>query len=119
MTVSLGGISLSDHLVLDGIETAKHVAMSARRTLGGRMVIQVGATLTGGRELTLSGKNHFTLNQINAIKELEKLGQSVQLIHPRGTFVVFVTETPVTPTVSYVDPEGNDWYSGSIILQEG
>jgi len=116
--ISLGAVVLSDQLVLEGIETAQQIAMSARRTIGGKMIIQVGAFLAGGRQLTLVGDNHFTLNQIQAVKELEQQGQSVQLVHPRGTFEVFIIETPVAPAVDFVDPAADDWFSGSIILQE-
>jgi hypothetical protein len=118
MTVSLGGIVLDDNLVLDGLEDYPARARSTRRTLGGRMVIQVGVALAAGRELTLSGENHFTLAQIHAVKALEESGQAVSLVHHRGTFTVIVTATTVEPAFGYADPVADDWYSGSITMIE-
>ena len=92
MTVTLGDITLSDSIVLDGLENSPVIAQSARRTLGGRMVLQVGATLSGGRILTLSGDNHWTLGQASAIRDIAALGQNVSLVHHRGTFTVLIVQ---------------------------
>jgi hypothetical protein len=118
MTVTLGGISLSNSLILGGLEKAPGVAYSARRTLGGRMVVQVGATLSSGRELSLSAENHFTLAQVGAIKALESAGLPVTLVHHRGTFNVLVVGVDVEPAIPYSDPDTADWYSGAINLLE-
>ena len=118
MTISIGGITLSDHLLLLGIEEAAGVAMSSRRTLGGRMVVDVGPSLTAGRLLSLRGENHFTFSQISSIKSLEALGQAVSLVHPRGTFSVHITGVEVDQTIPYSTPAAADWYSGVINLLE-
>lgn len=117
MTVTLGGITLSDHLVLSGIETAPGVVVNSRRLLGGALNIQT-ASVSGGRALTLSGENHFTLAQVSAIKVLEAQGQSVELIHPRGTFNVLIIGTPVEPEEQLADQPDDAWYSGDINLLE-
>ena len=118
MSVFLGDLELSDHLILKGLESAPGVAYSARRTLGGRMVVQVGATLSSGRTLALVSENHFTLAQILAIKNIESAGLPVTLVHHRGTFTVMVVEVTDNPTINYSDPEPDDWYSGTINMIE-
>lgn len=118
MTVMLGSIVLSDHLILDGLESAPGVAYSARRTLGGRLAVQIGPTLVKGRTLTLVAENHLTMAQISAIKDIEAKGLSVDLSHHRGSFRVVVTAVDVEPTVAYADPDLNDWYSGTITMLE-
>jgi len=120
MTVTLGGVILSDHLALLGIENSPGVAWSAQRTLGGAQKIEAGPTLTGGRQLALQSDNHLTLTQIESIKELEALGQSVSLVHHRGTFTVFITGIEVEPDTIIADPDDAEmlWYSGQINLIE-
>jgi hypothetical protein len=118
MTTSLGGITLSDNLILGGIESAPGIAFSAKRTLGGRQIVQVGPSLSGGRVLTLQGENHFTLGQVTAIKALSTSGASGAMVHARGSFTVIVTGVDVEPTIPYADPVSTDWYSGTITLLE-
>lgn len=120
MTVSLGGIALSDDLVLQGIEEAPGIAMSARRTLGGRQIVQVGPSLAGGRVLSLQSENHLTLSQITAIKAIESTGQAVILVHHRGTFSVLITGTEVDPDTLLANPDTatNQWWSGKINMIE-
>jgi len=116
MAVTLGGVALSDHLILEGLETSPGVSIFSNRTLGGSMV-SVPTQLDGGRTLTLSGENHFTLGEIEAVKSLEALGQTVTLEHHRGSFSVLITNVDVTPT-QYADPVDDDWLSGTITMIE-
>lgn len=121
MTITLGTLTLSDHLVLLGLESAPGVAYSLRRTLGGRAVLQVGPALSGGRTLQLQSEGHLTHAAVAAIKAIEAAGQVVTLSHPRGTFSVLVVAVELDPDQLYVDPSavGADlWYSGTITLQE-
>jgi hypothetical protein len=121
MTVSLGSRTLSDHLILQGIESAPGVAYSARRTLGGLMVVQLGPTLPAGREIALQSENHLSHADVAAIKALEALGQPVQLVHPRATLSVLITGVDVVADTEFVNPaaSGADpWYSGTINLLE-
>lgn len=113
MTVSIGGIALSEHLILSGIETAPDIVVNPRRLMGGELDIQTDP-ISGGRELSLSGDNHFTLAQITAIKVLAGQGQAVELVHPRGTFNILIKGTPVEPSRAFSDPVGEDMYSGEI-----
>lgn len=121
MTISLGSRTLSDHLILQGIESAASVAYSARRTLGGRMVTQLGPTMSSGRELALQSENHLSFADVAAIKALANLGQPVSLVHPRLTATVLITGVDVTADSNFVNPaaSGADpWYSGTINLLE-
>lgn len=121
MTVSLGSVILSDHLVLQGIEAAPGVASSARRTLGGRMVVQIGPTLSGGRDLALQSENHLSYADVAAVKGLEALGQPVVLIHSRLTASVLIVGVDVAADTEFVNPAeagADPWYSGTINLRE-
>lgn len=118
MTVSLGSITLSEHLILDGLETAPRALRSFGRTLGGRMVVTVGAPLSGGRTLTLQGENHFTYAEIASVKQLEASGEVVALAHHRGTFSVRVIAVETIPAIQYANPGDSDWLSGTITLLE-
>lgn len=115
--ITLGGISLSDHLILGGIETAPDLAYSQRRLIGGASYVQTDAII-GGRELTLSGENHFTLAEITAVKALAAAMQPVTLVHHRGTFTVLIVAVEATPTFAHADPDDDSWYSGSINMIE-
>jgi len=113
----LGSLTLSDHLVLNGLESAAPIAWTARRTLGGRQVVQ-SMPLSGGRLLTLIGENHFSLSDISDIQALAALNQPVTLTHDRGTFTVLIAAVDPEPAVLLADPESTAWYSASISLQE-
>ena len=114
---TLGTITLSDDLVLEGLETAPPIAHSQRRTLTGESVIQT-APISGGRKLALVGDNHFTLADIEAVLALARVGQQVTLTHHRGTFTVLIVPVEVDPAFNHADPQPGDWYSGRINLIE-
>ena len=117
MAVTLGTVTLSDHLTLSGLETSPDVAVNQRRTLTGASVLQLLPT-PGGRTLVLEGRHHWTYAQIAAIKALAALGAPVALVHHRGTFTVVIVAVEVTPSIDYANPSGSDWLSGSITLIE-
>lgn len=117
MTVTLGSITLSDHLVLTGLENAPAIAPRQLRTLAGYAVIQQGFNI-GGRILALVSENHLDLDDVTAIRTLFALGQPVTLTHHRGTFVVLITGINVEPVTNYSDPDGAVWHSGEINLLE-
>ena len=118
MTI-LGGITLSDDLVLSGLEDAVPVVVNQRRTVEGISILTVGANV-GGRLLKLSGDKHFTLTQIVAIQGVAALGQPVLLSHHRGDFTVMITGAPVQPDDSglHADPQPDEWLSGDITMIE-
>ena len=109
----LGPVTLSPHLLLSGLESRAMVAYSVLQTIGGKgYVMGDSVDQATGQELSLQGTNHFTLDQIRALQALA--GQQVLLTHHRGTFQVLITATPDEPAVAHADPEGADWYSGTI-----
>jgi len=114
---TLGSVTLSDELILSGLETAPDVVVNQRRTVTGESAVQV-APIAGGRALTLSGENHFTLAEIQAVKALAAAGSAVALVHDRGTFSVLITGTPVVPTGDHANPGSDAWYSGDITMIE-
>lgn len=116
MTVSLGGLALSDHLMLDIGPAA--AAVNQRRLIGGAPCVQTDPS-TGGRVLTLQGEHHFTLAQIESIRAMQAQGLPVDLVHHRGTFRVVITDTSdLAPSFALADPSPDDWYSGTITLIE-
>lgn len=116
MSVSLGGLSLSEDLILEiGPAPAGH---SARRLIGGAMVVQADGS-SGGRTLTLAGEHHWTLAQVDQIRDMESLGLPQTLVHHRGTFAVLIVDTSdLTPSIFFADPTAADWFSGGITLIE-
>ena len=116
MTVSIGGVTLSENLYLD-IGPAG-VAYSQRRLIGGASVVQVDGN-TGGRTFTLEGVNCWTMAQAETIMAMQAAATGVELVHHRGTFQVFITDTSdLQPTRKYKNPIGTDWYTGSITMIE-
>jgi hypothetical protein len=118
MATLLGTVSLSDHLVLSGLEQAPDLAYQQRRTIGGRSVVHT-APVAGGRVLTLSGERHFTLAEIEAVKAMPA-GVPVTLVHHRGTFQVVIVATAVEPDDAslHANPTAAEYYSGDITLIE-
>jgi len=116
MTVSLGGLTLSDHLILT-IGPAG-VAHSQRRLIGGASVVQADGNI-GGRSLVLQGEHHWTLGQIEQIRLLQAQALPVDLAHHRGSFTVLIIDTTdLMPSADYADPTDADWYSGTITMIE-
>lgn len=116
MTVSLGGITLSDHLVLTIGQLP--AGISQRRLIGGASVVQADGS-SGGRTLTLAGEHHWTLAQVEALQVLQASGQAVTLVHHRGAFQVVISDTSeLQPSIEYANPTAADWYSGSVSMIE-
>lgn len=116
MTVTLGGIVLSDQLVL--IVGQPEIGYSSRRLIGGANVVQVDGC-DGGRVLTLEGVNHWTYGQSEQIRALQAAGLELTLVHHIGTFQVIVTDTSeLTPTRKFRNPIAETLYTGSITMIE-
>jgi len=115
--IILGGVTLSDHLILEGLEIAQGIVINQRRTITGRSVIQ-SAPLVGGRTLFLTSESHLTLQQVNDIKQLENAGLPVSLVHPRGTFNVLISGMDITQDEQCVDLDVDAWFSGTINMIE-
>lgn len=116
MTVSLGGIPLSDDLTLAIGQLAP--GYSQRRLIGGASLVQADGS-SGGRELILSGEHHWTLSQVESLRALQATGLAQTLVHHRGAFAVLILDTSeLTPSIDYANPTAADWYSGQITLLE-
>jgi len=116
MTVSLGGLALSDNLYLDIGPTG--VSSSQRWLIGGASVVQADGNI-GGRTLILEGINCWTMAQVEQIRVMESQGLAVDLIHHRGNFQVFITDTSdLKPTRKYKNPVSTDWYTGTVTMIE-
>lgn len=116
MPVTLGALTLSEDLVLDGLDAAP-VRVNQRRTLAGRSVTQ-SAPMPGGRTLTLSGEHHWTYDLAAAIRALSGIGQPVTLNHHRATLQVLIVGIELEPFFTHANPSGSEWLSGSITLLE-
>ena len=117
MTVSLGGITLSNHLHLTGLESGSPVAVSQKRTVAGIAKIRT-APMIKGRQLTLTGKHHFYLSEIKALQAVAANGGEQILIHPRGVFNVVITGFSTDPTINYSDLQDGDRCSCDITMIE-
>jgi|LGVE01.1.fsa_nt_gb hypothetical protein len=113
----LGPLTLSDHLILDGLETAAPVVHSYRRLIGGAGVLQTDGN-QGGRVLRLVSIKHLELAEVVAIQGLVAARQPITIVHHRGTFTVLIIETNVEPDRQRANPTADEWYSGEIVLQE-
>lgn len=95
MTVSIGSITLNSSLVLRGISDSQDIAINDSVTLMGGVNIQT-APIQAGKEITLTttSKNglrgYFTRQQVEDIRDLQTTATSTTLIHPMGTFTVFI-----------------------------
>lgn len=116
MTVTLGGVTLSDELTLTIGQLP--AGISQRRLIGGASVVQADGS-SGGRTLTLAGEHHWILAQVEQLRSLQAAGQAVTLVHHRGTFQVVIADTSeLSPSIEYANPTAADWYSGSISMIE-
>lgn len=112
-----GTLTLSDNLVLSGLETAAPAVHSARRLIGGAVVVQSDANI-GGRVLRLNSANHLALSDVEQIQSLFAAGQPITVTHHRGTFTVVITGMDLAPARDHANPYQDALYSGDIYLQE-
>lgn len=116
MTVSLGGLALSDELTLDIGQP--EIGIGRYRLIGGAHVLQLDSS-DGGRELTLEGINHWTHGQAEQIRAFQAAALELILVHHLGTFKVVITDTSnLVPTRRYKNPTADTMYTGSITLIE-
>jgi hypothetical protein len=124
MTVSLGGIVLSDSLTLPGIHSRRKIATDVRQTLGGLGVVQ-HAPIQSGEAITLSAeggggrvRGYFTTAQVESIEALEALGEPVTLVHHLGSWQVVIIGKDLAGIDNFLDPDGDDLYVGTITMIE-
>lgn len=112
--ITLGGLQLSDNLLLKGLR-AEPVAVDMQRSDEGVALVLV-APIEGGRLLTLDG--YFTAAQVDSLMDMARLRQPVTLVHPRGTFSVLITGSSLEDWIEYVEPDPDDYEVGTINLIE-
>jgi len=124
MTVSIGGIVLSEDLTLTGPINQPRVAMSARQTLGGRVVVQ-SLPISAGRQLVLAAARGnggvygaFTIAQAEQLAVLRDAGQAVALVHHRGNFSVVILAIELEPINGVADPGAGTLMAGTITMIE-
>ena len=122
--VTLDTVDLDDNLILTGVEINPDLGYSIRELLGGPAAIQtdlrdVGAqlSLTALRD---GSRKHgqFCQYQIDALKAVSALRQTVTLVHPKGTYSVYILDFVVIESDEREQPHVNKKWHGSIILQE-
>lgn len=124
MTVSLGGVVLSDDLTLTGPINQSQIIASFKRTVAGRIIRRVDPR-PGGREMVLSTPQRgggyrgvFTGSQAEQLAALRDAGDIVPLVHHRGSFAVLITVVDLTPIDGSADPGPTTYFVGQIITIE-
>ena len=124
MTITLGGITISDNMYLDGLESQPQVSVEQVRTIDGTSVVRtkslnLGGTFTLGTQ-TLSGavQGIWCLSYIQQIKALEQLGAVVVLDYKGTQYNVVIEGTNFSPMFQW-EPEGPDKkFTGTVSLIE-
>lgn len=112
--ITLGGLQLSDNLLLKGLR-GEPVAVDMQRSDEGVALVLV-APIEGGRLLTLDG--YFTAAQVDSLMDMARLRKPVTLVHPRGTISVLITGSSLEDWIEYVEPDPDDYEVGTINLIE-
>jgi hypothetical protein len=123
MTVSIGGVALSEDLTLQGLINESKMLLSVNQTLGGGVVTR-GVARSGGRELILEAVRDggivgfFTGEQAAQLAAIRDSMQAVELVHHLGAFVVIITAIDLKSVTGVVDPSDETLYYGSINMLE-
>lgn len=123
MTISLGGITLSDDMELINLHQQQVMAGTGRRTLGGRFV-RYATTLTAGIALDLVAESDFgwiTLATLEQIIALQAVNEAHELIYESATYLVgFRYDQPPVidfrPLIPRPNLASDDWMFGTIKL---
>lgn len=119
--ISIGGIVLSDHLLMPGIKNQVTRAGSTRYTMGaaGGRAVYISVPILNGQVLELvdpSEMGAFTGTQVDAINEFRATADEVTFVHHLGSWQVVVVGVEVTQADGYANPSANDLYTGTISL---
>lgn len=127
MTISIGGIALSEDLVWLNEFDYPAISQSVRPLLGGGVIVQQTNNTLAGREVQLVARGaggtfdgYFTRLQVQQIKALEAAGSQVTFVYNATTLNVIIKSNgvDVTPALPRPDQEATDWYSGTITMIE-
>lgn len=119
MSISIGAITLSDHLVLPGIKNLQKRAGSTRLTLGGRAVHQ-SIPVSVGQQIFLSddsGYGLFTTSQIDAINAYKDAATEVEFIHHVGSWTVIIESVEVEQSDGISDFTSTNTWVGTITMR--
>lgn len=123
--ISIGGITLDSDMIWTDETNWNPVVSSAGRTIGGKQVVQEKA-LQGARPITLEGyedsgwQKRSTVLALKALAAVpgatysfiyESFSAMVRFRHEDGNSVDF------TQLYGKVNPDGDFWYYGKILLQ--
>jgi hypothetical protein len=126
MTISIGGITLSDDLIWENEFDYPEVAQSARTLLGGGTWVQSTA-LSKRPEIKLSAigsgtsfSGYFTYTQLGSLKSIERSQAVVNFVYGSVTksVVIQANGIDVQPVLPRPDTEGSDMYIGTITMIE-
>ncbi len=125
MTVTLGGIVISDNMYLGGVVESKQVVHQQVRTVEGNSLLRV-TTTPGGRTLTLGTTNLdgatqgiWCQSKIEEIKVFEAAGTSIILNHHGDTYTVRIIDTSDFAQMFQFEPASPDKkFTGKITMIE-
>ena len=124
MTITLGGLDISDNMYLSGLESAQLVSVEQLWTIDGNSVVR-SKPLNGGRRLTLGSQNQsgvtqgiWCLEDIQQVQVLEQLAQSLVLSYRGTDYNVIITGTTFNPLHQFEVEGPYKKFIGSISLTE-
>lgn len=123
MTITLGGVTISNNMYLDGRETRPSVAVEQVVTIDGTSIIRTRALNLGGH-FTLGSQSSgavqgiWCLSNIKDIKALEQLAVAVVLDYHGTLYNVVIESTNFSPFFQW-EPEGpGKKFTGTVSLIE-
>lgn len=126
MTISLGGLVLSDDLIIENIYNAASIGQSENITIGGSPVVHSDPQ-SGGRNFLLTthmlNGHHvgtFTTAQLDTLKAHETSGSEIVFIYETQTFNIKIKAGGfnVKPLLPKANQSATDLHVGSITLIE-
>lgn len=125
--ISLGAITLSDELRLEGEFNDAVSSLTVNRAISGRLVIQKGNIIKGRQfvlSATRSGNQYsgsFTRLQVESLKDYAQNNTQITFVYGSQTHEVLIMpgSIQVVPLLDYGDEfQDTDLYTGTITLLE-
>jgi len=125
--ISLGGIVLSDDLILEGEFDDALSSLTVDRAISGRLIIQTGS-IEKGRQFVLSARRSgseysgwYTRTQVEQLKEFERNLSTITFVYGSQTRQVMIIpgQMKMVPLLDYgYEFSNEDIYTGTITLLE-